>query len=253
MKKYTFGFNGKEFDPEWHNSPGTMYDYGFRIYDPRIAKFLSADPLTASYPMLTPYQFASNSPIRNIDLDGLEATDAQKKYVNGQIAKAYLKTAKAHAEGQYLNRFNPTSYVTEDVIQPKENKVSVPLGEIREHLLYDQKFKTRSGEIVKGKVNVSYRTDKEKMIIDDISFSKKEESVDKWKKGYYAKFKSNDDIIVYIKFENSKDLKTYKQAWRDKTKETYLNYVKENQSEKTYKAEKEYIDKTGKLPTEYNK
>jgi hypothetical protein len=32
------------------------------------------DPLTASYPFYTPYQFAGNSPIYNIDLDGLEDT-----------------------------------------------------------------------------------------------------------------------------------------------------------------------------------
>ena len=31
------------------------------------------DPLTKSYPMLTTYQFASNSPSSAIDLDGLEA------------------------------------------------------------------------------------------------------------------------------------------------------------------------------------
>jgi hypothetical protein len=48
-------------------------DYGFRIYNPRIAKFLSVDPLMSSYPELTPYQFASNTPIQAIDLDGLEA------------------------------------------------------------------------------------------------------------------------------------------------------------------------------------
>lgn len=35
-------------------------------------KFYSADPLTKDYPFLTPYQFASNSPISGIDLDGLE-------------------------------------------------------------------------------------------------------------------------------------------------------------------------------------
>ena len=35
------------------------------------------DPLTASYPMLTPYQFASNTPIQAIDLDGLEAATFQ--------------------------------------------------------------------------------------------------------------------------------------------------------------------------------
>lgn len=68
---YRYGFNGKEKDTE--NTWGdTSYDYGFRIYNPRYGKFLSVDPLTQSYPMLTPYQFASNRPIDGIDLDGLE-------------------------------------------------------------------------------------------------------------------------------------------------------------------------------------
>lgn len=44
--------------------------------DPRIARFLSVDPLTKEYPMLTPYQFASNTPIWAIDLDGLEACES---------------------------------------------------------------------------------------------------------------------------------------------------------------------------------
>ena len=68
---YRYGFNGKERDDEW-NGVGNMYDYGFRIYDPRIAKFLSVDPLFQSYPWYTPYQFAGNMPIWAIDLDGLE-------------------------------------------------------------------------------------------------------------------------------------------------------------------------------------
>jgi uncharacterized protein RhaS with RHS repeats len=43
-----------------------------RIYDPRVGRFLSVDPIGSSYPELTPYQFAGNSPILNIDMDGLE-------------------------------------------------------------------------------------------------------------------------------------------------------------------------------------
>ncbi|MES2731626.1 MAG: RHS repeat-associated core domain-containing protein, partial [Bacteroidota bacterium] len=66
--KYRYGFNGKERDPEFQNN----YDYGLRIYNPGLAKFLSVDPLTSSYPSLTPYQFASNNPVFNIDVDGLE-------------------------------------------------------------------------------------------------------------------------------------------------------------------------------------
>ncbi len=54
-------------------STGNQYDYGFRIYNLRLGKFLSVDPLTKSYPMLTPYQFASNTPIWEVDLDGKKA------------------------------------------------------------------------------------------------------------------------------------------------------------------------------------
>jgi hypothetical protein len=50
----------------------SLYDYGFRIYNPGIGKFLSVDPLTKSYPWYTPYQFAGNKPIWAVDLDGLE-------------------------------------------------------------------------------------------------------------------------------------------------------------------------------------
>ena len=65
--EYRYGFNGKEKDPET-----ITQDYGMRIYDERLGRFLSVDPITSSYPMLTPYQFASNRPIDGIDLDGLE-------------------------------------------------------------------------------------------------------------------------------------------------------------------------------------
>jgi RHS repeat-associated protein len=72
---YRYGFNGKEKDNEVQGD-GNTYDYGFRIYNPRLGRFLSVDPLTASYPWYTPYQFAGNDPIRNIDIDGLEGGSA---------------------------------------------------------------------------------------------------------------------------------------------------------------------------------
>src|SRR5690606_30918154 len=68
---YRYGFNGKEMDNEVLGN-GNQYDYGFRIYNPRIAKFLSVDPLSKSFPWYTPYQFAGNMPISAVDLDGLE-------------------------------------------------------------------------------------------------------------------------------------------------------------------------------------
>ncbi|MPT36091.1 MAG: RHS repeat-associated core domain-containing protein, partial [Flavobacterium sp.] len=88
---YRYGFNGKEKDDELKGE-GNSYDYGFRMYDPRTARFFSVDPLTESYPELTPYQFASNTPIQAIDLDGLERLDVvgydkEKREVRIKIVK----------------------------------------------------------------------------------------------------------------------------------------------------------------------
>ena len=68
---YRYGFNGKENDNEVKGE-GAQYDYGFRIYDPRLGRFLSVDPLIADYPSWSPYPFAMNRPIDGIDVDGLE-------------------------------------------------------------------------------------------------------------------------------------------------------------------------------------
>ncbi|MEO5591295.1 MAG: RHS repeat-associated core domain-containing protein, partial [Chitinophagaceae bacterium] len=68
---YRYGFNGKENDNEVKGE-GSQQDYGMRIYDPRLGRFLSVDPLAKSYPYYTPYSYAGNKPIKFIDLDGSE-------------------------------------------------------------------------------------------------------------------------------------------------------------------------------------
>jgi len=68
---YRYGFNGKENDNEVKGE-GNQQDYGMRVYDPRLGRFLSVDPLTDNYPWFTPYQFAGNMPIWAIDIDGME-------------------------------------------------------------------------------------------------------------------------------------------------------------------------------------
>jgi len=46
---FKFGFNGKMNDNEVKGL-GNQQDYGMRIYDPRIGRFLSVDPLSKSIP-----------------------------------------------------------------------------------------------------------------------------------------------------------------------------------------------------------
>jgi RHS repeat-associated protein len=73
--KYRYGFNGKENDNEVKGE-GNQQDYGMRVYDPRLGRFLSVDPLSGTYPWYTPYQYAGNTPIQAVDLDGLEPLKA---------------------------------------------------------------------------------------------------------------------------------------------------------------------------------
>jgi RHS repeat-associated protein len=68
---YRYGFNGKENDNDVKGE-GNQQDYGMRIYDPRLGRFLSVDPLSRNYSYYTPYSYAGNKPIRFIDLDGAE-------------------------------------------------------------------------------------------------------------------------------------------------------------------------------------
>jgi RHS repeat-associated protein len=65
----------------WSGEFGSLshYDYGFRIYNPAIGKFLSVDPLTANAPGWTPYRFAFNNPLYFIDPKGLFETKADAK------------------------------------------------------------------------------------------------------------------------------------------------------------------------------
>lgn len=68
---YRYGFNGKENDNEI-KSEGNQQDYGLRIYDPRLSKFLSVDPLTKDFPWNSTYAYAEGDPLNYIDLDGGE-------------------------------------------------------------------------------------------------------------------------------------------------------------------------------------
>jgi hypothetical protein len=52
-----------------------------------VARFLSVDPLAPEYPWYTPYQFAGNTPIQAIDLDGLEPKIMITNQITGYTAQ----------------------------------------------------------------------------------------------------------------------------------------------------------------------
>jgi RHS repeat-associated protein len=100
--KYRYGFNGKEKDNEV-SGDGNQYDYGFRIYNPRIVRFLSVDPLFKSYPWYTPYQFAGNTPIQAVDLDGLEEYIITTKYSKNGDKKITIEVVTKRGTKEAVN------------------------------------------------------------------------------------------------------------------------------------------------------
>jgi RHS repeat-associated protein len=78
---YLYGFNGKEEDNEVKGE-GNSLDFGARMYDARLGRWLSRDPKEKQYPTLSPYVFVSNQPILAIDPDGRLII-----YVNGEVGQ----------------------------------------------------------------------------------------------------------------------------------------------------------------------
>ena len=100
---YPYGFNGKIKDNEWAGV-GNHIDYGFRGYDPRIARFGSVDPLTKKFPWYTPYQFAGNKPIMATDLDGAEELIVIRWFDQGQYkgeTKVQIKDVAQRYSGEH--------------------------------------------------------------------------------------------------------------------------------------------------------
>ncbi len=78
-EKYRWGFNGKETDNEVKGAENSL-DFGARIYDSRLGKFLSVDPKFRKYPGVSTYGFGLNSPIRLVDDNGEGAEVANLQY-----------------------------------------------------------------------------------------------------------------------------------------------------------------------------
>lgn len=64
--QYRYGFNAMEIDPEVKGN-GNSYDFGARIYDPRIARWLSIDPLMEKQPSWSTYKAFLDNPISYVD------------------------------------------------------------------------------------------------------------------------------------------------------------------------------------------
>lgn len=60
---YTFG---SDVSSAWFNA----YDFGARLYDPSIGRWLSQDPVAENYYLHSPYFFCTGNPMKFVDPEG---------------------------------------------------------------------------------------------------------------------------------------------------------------------------------------
>ena len=57
---------------EWNTAAGfNVYDFGARLYDPGLGRWLSLDPMTEQYYFHSPYLFCAGNPMKFVDPSGL--------------------------------------------------------------------------------------------------------------------------------------------------------------------------------------
>ena len=172
---YRYGFNGKENDDDVGKGVGNQQDYGMRISDPRVGRFFSVDPLTAKYPELTPYQFASNRPIQGIDLDGLEfknksyySLSLQTSTVFGTTTSKQIVEYHRQNRPSYLiiNNMVPEPARPEGYDQSKSINYIMDPNEIRPNYKAFEKFAQASRTELKGGEMKTYRLGSQNRDVD---------------------------------------------------------------------------------------
>jgi RHS repeat-associated protein len=114
LDSYPYGFNGKEKDDEVEGA-GNSYDFGARINDPRLGRWLSVDPLAHKFTWQSPYVSMDNNPIANTDLTGMGTTDFVKDKAGNIRWDKDANSQETTKEGEtYLGKnltFNFNSYI----------------------------------------------------------------------------------------------------------------------------------------------
>ena len=123
--KYRYGFNGKEKDKDI--TTGDL-DFGERIYDGRLGRWLSVDPLQQKFAGLSPYNYCYNSPLKYVDPDGklgiivdLMYDEKTKGYTVLKITIKADVAYNAKASAGFMNNAHYNDYIQINKYTPRKD------------------------------------------------------------------------------------------------------------------------------------
>jgi RHS repeat-associated protein len=110
---YRYGFNGKEKLDEIKGE-GNSLDYGARIQDPRLGRWLSVDPLQKKYPGESPYFFTGGNPIYFTDPDGKDRIEYMRTIGKDGTVLLKIQTTKGLYRSVWNNTYSGVGYATKN-------------------------------------------------------------------------------------------------------------------------------------------
>jgi len=170
-----YRYNGKE-NLEFFDIP--YLDYGARLYDPHIGRWLQQDPLAEKYYPVTPYAYCANNPVKYIDPDGRKllfapgvSDDFKTKFAetikfmnargtSGDIAKLHASETiyyigqSASLEGTYFSPKTNTIYWNPDILMRTNNNILMSPATILAHeadhaQMFDYVNNSKNNSIIK--------------------------------------------------------------------------------------------------------
>ncbi len=107
---YRYGFNSMEKDDQVKGR-GNSYDFGARMYDSRLGRFLSLDAFTINFASQSPYSFSGNMPIWAIDQDGDSIRIANTINYSTEKALKIMASTELGAKIYNFYQSNPSVHI----------------------------------------------------------------------------------------------------------------------------------------------
>ncbi|MEX2569375.1 MAG: RHS repeat-associated core domain-containing protein, partial [Cyclobacteriaceae bacterium] len=142
-KENRYGFNGKEKLPD---AGLDLYDFGARLYDPAIGRWMTVDPLGQEREWLSPYNFVQNNPMLRIDPDGM----LDEYNYNLETGDFEWVSDRGGDERQYVNVVNNEGDVLTDGSVPGNTVYAYKLRDGVALTTYDANLDDRAYNIISG-------------------------------------------------------------------------------------------------------